>query len=103
MAKFNVGYLFKPTHDEIHFLKIGANGDMRKKYSNNFTTNIELAEVGKNEEKAKNFIVKLVSKFPDDDDYKWTPVIVDIDNKTYKRFTHGQWHNEAIKISFHAN
>lgn len=100
MANFKVGYIFKPNHDEIHYLKKGANGDMRKKYSNNFTTEFEHAEVGSNEKKAQDFIVKLVAKFPPDDEYQWTPVLVNADSKTFKRFTRNQWHTEAIKIPF---
>lgn len=100
MSKFKVGYLFKPTHDEIHYLKVGANGDMRKKYSNNFTIDFNLADINYDEEKAKAFIVKLVAKFPVDEEYCWTPVLVDVDSKTYKRFTHNQWRDEQIKIPF---
>ncbi len=34
---FLAGYVFKPDHDEIHFMK-NKNIDGRKKYQSNFTT-----------------------------------------------------------------
>jgi hypothetical protein len=100
MKTFKVGYIFKPTHNEIHYLKKGANGDRRKKYSNNYTTDFHDAESGNDEEKAKAFIVQLVARFPPDDEYTWTPVLVDVENKTFRRYWFNQWSNEAIKIKW---
>lgn len=39
---FLAGYVFKPDHDEIHFMK-NEKIDGRKKYENNFTTDQALA------------------------------------------------------------
>ena len=91
-----IGFIFKPTHNEIYFLKKGANGDLRHRYDRNFTTDIKKAAIGTSEEKGKAAIVKLVAKFSLDDEYTFTPVLFDVERQTFKRFIGGVWRNEFI-------
>ena len=83
------GYIFKPTHEEIHYTKSGSKLIAGDDYSMNFTTNIEDAQMISDEVKAKNEIVKLVSMFEKDDDYNFTPVFI-VDNKR-SRFLNNVW------------
>lgn len=94
---YRAGYIFKPTHNEIHYIKKGATGDLRSAYTKNFTTNKSEAVTSENIEKAKSVIVGLVEKFPDDE-YTYTPVIVSVASNTFKRFLNGKWLDEEIKV-----
>ena len=82
--KFMIGYLFKPHHPTVNYLRKGATGDLRRKFSHNFTANKDEAEVIFDGEKAKKTIVELVERFPKDDEYQWTPVIINIKENTLK-------------------
>ncbi len=95
---FAVGYLFKPSHTEIHYIKQGADADLRKSYEHNFATEKDSAYVGKDEGKAKSFIVDLVSRMKVDREYDWTPVLVDVQSNTFQRFLHDKWQIEAIEL-----
>jgi secreted PhoX family phosphatase len=98
MMKFSAGYLFKPDHVEIHFVKKSATGDMRRSYRHNFTTDQREAMIGKDEARAKQAIEKLVAKFKADDEYTWTPVVIDVEQNTYQRLIYGKWVNESIAL-----
>lgn len=95
----NIGYLFKPTHHEIHYVKKGASLDLRRKYERNFSTDIKDAATFECEEKAMQIIIDLVAKFRPSGDYVQTPVIVYSDTGTYKMFTCGQWSKPTFKIN----
>lgn len=94
---YRAGYVFKPTHEEIHYIKKDTSGYLRHSYEHNFTTNKNDALVGSNLDKAKSAIVSLVSKFPENDEYVFTPVLVNIANNTFQRYLNGRWLNEAIR------
>jgi hypothetical protein len=96
MNIYKFGYLFKPTHNEIHYVRKLSKVDLRKNYASNFTTDFEEAGKESDEEKAKEFIVKLVSRFPTDEEYTWTPVLVNSIEMTYKRFVNNQWRDETL-------
>ena len=48
---FKIGYLFKPTHHDIHYVKKGASLDLRRRYEKNFSRDIDDAKLIKEEEK----------------------------------------------------
>lgn len=94
---FRAGYLFKPTHYQIHYVKKGATGDRRRRYDHNYTRDIDEALVGFNEDRVRSAIVNLVSRFYEGDDYCWTPVLVDVATDTYQQHIDGEWHNTQIQ------
>lgn len=98
MKLFKSGYLFKPKHFTINYLKNGATCDLRKSYSHNFTRDEDQALTSTNMYETKKTIVKLVSKFRDDDEYFWTPVLINVNNNTYQRFVNNNWLDEAISL-----
>ena len=93
-----VGYLFKPTHSEIHYVSQVFTGTLQSDYDKNFTTNPAKAYTGTDKEKAKTLIADLVSKFKPDDEYVWTPVLIDAEQSTYQRCVSGVWLDEAIPL-----
>jgi hypothetical protein len=99
MSSFKIGYLFKPTHCDIHYVKKDASLDLRRRYERNFTLDFDEAAVAKNEEKAMQVIIDLVAKFKPTHDYNPTPVLVYADSKTYKVFTCGQWSKPVFNLS----
>ncbi|WCE30062.1 hypothetical protein [Vibrio sp. SCSIO 43137] len=99
---FRAGYLFKPTHTEIHYVKKGATGDMRRRYHQNFTLYTYEALVGFNLELIKVKIEEVVSKKkPSQYDYEWTPVVVDVATNTYFRYFDQQWDSVPNKVVRH--
>lgn len=72
--EYLAGYKFKPSHDDIHFVKHGYKepGD---DYSDNFTMNAALAKTFATDNEAKETLLNLMSVFKADDDYQWTPII----------------------------
>ncbi|MCP3862181.1 hypothetical protein [Pseudoalteromonas sp.] len=96
---FKIGYLFKPTHHDIHYVKKGASLDLRRRYEKNFSRDIDDAKLIKEEEKAMEVIVDLVARFKPTYDYNPTPVLVYPETNTYKMFTFGQWSKPVFKIS----
>ncbi len=95
---FKIGYLFKPTHNEIHFVKKGASLDLRLKYERNFCSDIEKAAVFEDEEKAMKVITCLVAKFKPSRDYDQTPVVVHTKTNTYKMLTCGHWSEPVFNV-----
>lgn len=76
---FLAGYVFKPDHDEIHFMK-NEKIDGRKKYENNFTTDQALAHKFKSveqfKEKLERFLVKANAV---EEHYKFTLTYLELD------------------------
>lgn len=95
--QYLIGYIFKPTHNEVHYVRKEATGNLRRCYSHNFTTDrSEELKASSDLEKAKNQIVKLVNKFHDDIEYTFTPVLINAANNTFQRYLEGKWLDEAI-------
>ena len=77
---FKAGYKFKETHEEIHYVK----ADHKTKgmpYNDNFTTDQKSAKGFDKEQEAETCILDLMSAFEKDDDYRWTPVIINAETQ----------------------
>lgn len=98
MNQFRSGYLFKPTHYTINYLKNGATCDLRRSYSHNFTADENQALTTTNMQETKDKIVKFVCRFKEDEEYSWTPVLINVNKNTYQRFVNNSWLNEDILI-----
>ncbi len=83
---FTTGYLFKPTHTEVHFLKRGY-GVAGDEYKVNFSTSIEDAETFASEDEARDSIYCVLLGVDLDDEYEWTPVIADANGSIVKDIT----------------
>lgn len=76
---FLAGYVFKPDHTEIHYMR-NVNIDGRKKYGGNFTTNKEQAHKFKSVEQFKEKLEKfLVKANADEDHYSFTLTYLESD------------------------
>ncbi|MCA4023327.1 hypothetical protein [Vibrio vulnificus] len=91
---FRIGYLFKPSHYQIHYVKSAPTDNQKTSY----TRNDEEALVELDLAKAKHTIVQIVSTFEPDDEYYWTPVVVDVATGTYQRHMNQYWINEEVKV-----
>lgn len=77
---FLAGYVFKPDHDEIHFLK-NEKIDGRKKYVSNFTTDKSQAHQFKSVEQFKGQLEKFLTKVnADEDHYNFTLAYLELDS-----------------------
>jgi len=72
MSKILVGYKFKPTHREIHFLLAEKTAD---DYLGTFSTDLTKAARFTSQAEATKAIYEELSSFSQDDDYEWTPVL----------------------------
>jgi len=72
MSQILVGYKFKQTHKEIHFLLAEKTAD---DYGGTFSTDLTKAARFSSQAEAKKAIYRELSSFSQDDDYEWTPVL----------------------------
>lgn len=84
--QLRAGYLFKPTHSEVHFVKKG-HGSSGDDYGVNFTREVDDSKIFSSEDEAKECIYSLLSDLDIDDEYVWTPVITDVLGKVVKDIT----------------
>jgi hypothetical protein len=77
---FRAGYLFKPTHAPIHFVKEG-HGISGDDYKVNFSCNLEDAKTFLSVDSARECIYDLLLEIDLDDDYEWTPVVTNVDGE----------------------
>jgi len=89
--EFMAGYKFKETHEEIHFIKSG-HGSAGDEYQTNFTTDDSKAEVFLSEEEAESNILELMKDFERDDDYRWTPVVLNVGVGSTRMIISSRWH-----------
>lgn len=82
---FLAGYVFKPDHDEIHYMR-NAKIDGRKKYSGNFTTDKSQAHQFKNIEQFEGQLKKFLTKEnANEDHYNFTLTYLELEtNKITK-------------------
>lgn len=85
---FLAGYVFKPDHDEIHYMRT-VKIDGRKKYNGNFTTDKSKAHQFKSVEQFKGQLEKFLTKAnADEDHYNFTLTYIELDtNKITKILT----------------
>ena len=88
---FKAGYKFKPNHSEIHFIK---NNHKRagSLYSTNFTTEANLAKLFTTKGEAEECINRLMNSFKKDDDYRWTPIILNIESGESRIIINSKWY-----------
>ena len=96
---YKIGYLFKPNHTEIHYVRQPSRVDLRRRYEVNFTTNSRFANTVKNIDTAKKLIVKIVDRFTKNDGYQYTPVLINTQTGWYQRYLNGHWHHECIDLT----
>lgn len=72
MGQIHVGYKFKPTHKDIHFLLAEKTTD---DYIGTFSTDLTKARGFNTQAEATRAIYNVLSSFSMDDDYEWTPVL----------------------------
>lgn len=88
---YKTGYLFKETHDEVHYVRegYGCPGD---DYGVNFTPLADEAAIFKSWREAMGCIMLLMEYFERDDDYRWTPVVIDLGSGSVTKVIDSRWH-----------
>lgn len=81
---FQAGYLFKPSHTDIHYVRRG-HGQPGDDYRNNFTQNVAEAKHFATKKEALDAILWLMEAFEPDPEYCWTPVAIDTDTGLAER------------------
>ncbi|SET91874.1 hypothetical protein SAMN04487962_1453 [Marinobacter segnicrescens] len=89
---FVAGYLFKETHNDVHYVRTehGGTGDG---YRMNFTTEPTEARGFPNHNDAIECVMQLMADFEWDPDYRWTPVTVDMTSGKMVKIMDARWHN----------
>jgi hypothetical protein len=88
---FLAGYLFKETHTDVHYVREGY-GQRGDDYRVNFTEISAEALEFPTQEKALNCVMDLMADFEPDQDYRWTPVTIDLDTGRSKKIMDTRWH-----------
>ena len=88
---FTAGYKFKESHPQIHYVKVG-HGQVGDEYGKNFSQDGEEAKPFATSNQAESCILNLMQNFQRDDDYRWTPVIIDLDDNSHKLIISSEWH-----------
>jgi|TARA_B110000211_G_scaffold172706_1_gene195054 hypothetical protein len=85
---FLAGYVFKPDHTEIHFMR-NAKIDGRKKYDSNFTTEQSHAQKFESVEQFKGQLERFLTKAnAEEDHYNFTLTYIELEtNKITKVLT----------------
>ena len=91
MGYFLAGYKFKPTHTDVHFVRDG-HGQAGDEYAANFTMEQTEALRFSSAEDAETAIKALMQGFGRDDDYQWTPVIIDLEANRERVILSSRWH-----------
>lgn len=88
---FKAGYKFKEDHEQIHYVRVdhGVCGD---EYEVNFARSEEVAEMFVSREEARACVLSLMANFERDHDYRWTPVIVDLETGKLEMIIDSRWH-----------
>lgn len=73
---FQAGYLFKPSHTDIHYVREG-HGLPGADYGENFTRNVVEAKSFATQGEAADSILSLLMECDRDPEYCWTPVTID--------------------------
>ncbi|RUM56311.1 MAG: hypothetical protein DSY85_03170 [Marinomonas sp.] len=92
---YKIGYLFKPTHTDIHYVRQPSRVDLRRRYEVNFTTNGRFANTVTDIDTAKELIVKIVDRFKKNDGYQYTPVLINTETGRYERYINN--HDPILK------
>lgn len=88
---FKSGYKFKETHTDIHFVREG-HGTPGDAYKVNFTQEEDQGKLFASEDEAERVVMHLMSVFERDDDYRWTPVIMNLETGARRMIISDRWH-----------
>ena len=89
--RYLAGYKFKETHDEIHYIK-RDHGRAGKPYQVNFSTDIGDAKPYPTLIEAEKGIAELMFKFERDPEYRWTPVLINLETLEISMRILSRWH-----------
>jgi len=85
MKRFTAGYLFKPSHYEIHFLK-ADHGRKHEKYQKNYSRDVKKAKLFETADEAYEQISEMMSCFKAWGDYDWTAVVADENGRLLRKY-----------------
>lgn len=88
---FKTGYLFKETHSDVHYVREN-HGKAGDEYSKNFTQDKTEAITFASKQEALDCVMGLMACFKRDTEYRWTPVVLDLENDDVIRVIDSRWH-----------
>jgi hypothetical protein len=88
---FQAGYLFKPTHKKIHYVR-EEHGQPSDEKAKNFTLDEGEAKIFATHDNAYHQIMNLMMEFEPHDEYRWTPVTINTETGRVVKLYHHQWH-----------
>jgi hypothetical protein len=88
---FKAGYLFKETHSDVHYVR-EDHGKAGDEYRENFTRDAAEAATFASQQEALDCVTGLMAHFERDDDYRWTPVALNLENGDITKVIDSRWH-----------